>query len=68
MIPLSEIVGRIFFEDVLIPNTKKILIKKDELISKEKAKLIDEYKLNLFCVEVFINVRLNEGICKNVMA
>ena len=37
MIPLSEIVeGKYSLEKILIPNTKKILIEKDELFLKKK--------------------------------
>ena len=65
MIPLSNIVeGRYSLEDVKSLSTNKVLIKKDELITKEKARLLDKENIESVLCRSIHKCKSEKGICK----
>jgi DNA-directed RNA polymerase subunit beta' len=60
----SRIMGRILLEDAINPKTKKVMFKKDELITKEKAEEIEKSGLNKIKIRSVITCRTRRGICQ----
>ncbi len=64
LVPLSErIFGRIAAEDVLHPKTKKVLVKAGEMITRQKAKEIEEAGVKVVKVRSPLTCELPHGIC-----
>jgi DNA-directed RNA polymerase subunit beta' len=60
----SRIMGRILLEDAANPKTKKVMFKKDELITKEKAEEIEKSGLDKIKIRSVITCRTRRGICQ----
>ena len=62
--PLRErVLGRITSEDMLIPNTKKVLIEKGEMLDEEKVTLLEKNGIAQVNVRSPISCETRHGIC-----
>ena len=62
---LSRILGRILAKEVVDPKTKKILLKKNELITEENIGLLEKKKIEKVIVRSPLTCELRHGICAN---
>ena len=56
--------GRVVIKDVMAPNGKDVVIKQNEMIDREKARLIEELKINTLLVRTPLLCDLPYGICQ----
>ncbi|MFH1838357.1 MAG: DNA-directed RNA polymerase subunit beta' [Candidatus Kuenenbacteria bacterium] len=61
---IKRILGRVILENIIDPKTKKILIKKGELISFEKFKLIEKLDLKQIKIRSTLSCKSLSGICQ----
>lgn len=57
-------IGRVAAEDIYRPNSKEVIIKRNELIDRQKAKLIDSFKISSVKVRSPLVCELPYGICQ----
>lgn len=60
----DRIAGRVAAEDVTIPSKKEIIVKKNEIIDREKAKLIENANINSVRVRSPLGCELHYGLCQ----
>ncbi len=60
----DRVIGRVLVDNILSPNGKEVVIKKNELIDRAKAKLIDNLKVNSVKVRSPLLCDLPYGICQ----
>jgi len=60
----SRIIGRVSLEEIRDPKSKKILVKRGELIDKLAAKKIDEIELDKIKVRSVISCKTRFGLCR----
>jgi DNA-directed RNA polymerase subunit beta' len=64
-VPLGEIIrGRHVLEDVLHPETDEIIIEADELVTREKADLVDELGIETVQLRSVLTCNTERGVCK----
>ena len=61
---IKRILGRVILENIIDPKTKKILIKKGELVSFEKFTLIEKLDLKEIKIRSVLSCKSSSGICK----
>jgi DNA-directed RNA polymerase subunit beta' len=59
----TAVLGRILAEDVLLPNSKEILLEKDHLITLPDSNQINEIGVELIKVRSAITCELSYGVC-----
>ncbi|MDC0037031.1 DNA-directed RNA polymerase subunit beta', partial [bacterium] len=65
IIPLSEIVeGRFSLETVKSEDKKKVLVKKNDLITKEQAQLLDDHGIESIKIRSIYKCNAEKGICQ----
>ncbi|HEY0212750.1 MAG TPA: DNA-directed RNA polymerase subunit beta' [Paenirhodobacter sp.] len=62
--PLSErVLGRVAAEDVLVPGTDDVLVRKNELIDERKADLIEQAAVQSIRIRSALTCEAEEGVC-----
>ncbi|MBI4652878.1 DNA-directed RNA polymerase subunit beta' [Candidatus Kuenenbacteria bacterium] len=61
---IKRILGRVILENIIDPKTKKILVKKGELISFEKFKIIEQLNLRQIKIRSALSCKSSSGICQ----
>jgi len=60
----SRVEGRVLLEDVKDPNSKKILVKKGEMVDREKALLIEEKNVPKVKIRSLVTCKTPKGVCR----
>jgi DNA-directed RNA polymerase subunit beta' len=60
----SRVAGRVLIEDLVDPKTKKVILEKGELVTKEKAEEIDEKKIDKVRIRSVIACKTKRGVCQ----
>ena len=60
---LNRILGRYLAEDVKDPKTKKVILKRDEVVNEENIKLLDEHKIDKVTVRSPLTCKTHYGVC-----
>ncbi len=60
----ERIVGRVSLEEIVDPKTKKVIVKKNELIDKNKADQIETSRLEKLSARSPISCKARFGVCK----
>lgn len=60
----NRVEGRIILEDVINPKTKKIIVAKDKMVSREEAKEIDDSGIDKVKIRSVVTCKTKRGICK----
>jgi DNA-directed RNA polymerase subunit beta' len=60
----SRVAGRVLIEDLVDPKTKKVILEKGELVTKEKAEEIDEKKIDKVRIRSVITCKTKRGVCQ----
>ncbi len=61
---VSRIIGRYLLEDIKHPKTKKVIVKKGEVISLSIARELEKIDLQEARVRTVLNCKLNRGLCQ----
>ncbi|SOB94876.1 DNA-directed RNA polymerase subunit beta' [Rhodobacter maris] len=62
--PLSErVLGRVAADDVLVPGTDEVLVRKNELIDERKADLIEQNAIQSIRIRSALTCEAEEGVC-----
>ncbi len=61
---LARILGRFAAEDVLDPKGKKLIVKKNELITEEIARKLEKLDLEQIRVRSILSCRMKKGVCQ----
>jgi len=61
---LAKILGRFSLEEVLDPETKEVIVKKDELITEAMIRKIEKINLEKLHVRTALKCRLKKGVCQ----
>ncbi|RWR13695.1 DNA-directed RNA polymerase subunit beta' [Paenirhodobacter populi] len=62
--PLSErVLGRVAAEDVLVPGTDDVIVRKNELIDERKADLIEQAAVQSIRIRSALTCEAEEGVC-----
>jgi DNA-directed RNA polymerase subunit beta' len=60
----SRITGRFLIEDAIDPKTKKVILKADEILNKEKADEIEKKNVEKIKIRSVVTCRSRRGICQ----
>ncbi len=60
----TRVAGRFLTEDVVDPNTKKVLAKKGEMVSKEQGEMIEKAKVDKVKIRTLVTCKAERGICQ----
>lgn len=60
---LTRILGRFLAADIKDPKTKKVILKKGELVNEENIKLLNEHKINQVVVRSPLTCKTHYGVC-----
>jgi len=60
---LGRIVGRVLAADLIDPKTKKVILKKGEVVNEENLPLIEERQINLAIVRSPLTCKTKYGLC-----
>jgi len=62
--PLSErVLGRVAADDVFVPGTDEVLVRKNELIDERKADLIEQNAIQSIRIRSALTCEADEGVC-----
>jgi len=59
----TAVLGRVVSEDILVPNTKKVFLEKDHLLTLDDSEKINELGIEFIKVRSAITCELSYGVC-----
>jgi len=60
----SRISGRVLIEDLIDPKTKKVILEKGEIVTKEKGEEIDQKEIAKVKIRSIITCKTKRGVCQ----
>ncbi|MDP1845940.1 MAG: DNA-directed RNA polymerase subunit beta' [Candidatus Moranbacteria bacterium] len=60
----SRVAGRVLIEDLIDPKTKKVILEKGEIVTKEKAEEIDGKEIEKVKIRSIITCKTKRGVCQ----